>query len=846
MSRAISSARATPAVRWLALFAAAGWLGYFICSGAPQTQAEVFRSTIAFQGIALIPAALFGVYLLLRRRLPGGSPLDWPLLLFVAVYLLATAASVAWRVSLESTLILLLAVLVFYALSDLHFLDAVGLQRAFMLAAAVASLWALRNVAGDYLDWLRFAKSTTGGFHLGNLIPPTVPKVHGVSDHPNILGMTLVLAMPFYVLGACRPGRWWLRAFWGLMLFASLWAVFLTLSRGAWIGAAVAIVVTVAGVAVSSRSWSIADLRRAVMERSRTRTIIVAGAGVVVLLIIVAGVMIVAGSSARPQWLFRESLSPRRDVFDAGVSIFRDHLILGGGPGTFGLLYPEYSGAFPIHAVHAHNGFLQVGDDAGLVGLAALAVLLATLSWVIWQSYRRGNTEQRLLAVACAGALAGFAVHNLADAANIWKAALIGVAAVTAIAVKNYRSLPAHETDAPPSQASAVRRLRPLLPRGLLAIAFVALPLVWLPIDVAHRHYSHSVSQLAVGNVTGAISEAKQAVDLDPDFPAYQLQLGIAEGTAFAKGDVTSADRAIASLQKAVELEPRSAIGYANLARLLAGSGRNDEARAAALQARRYAGADDTVLLVAAGVLEDVGAGDDAVQAYASAITISPSIADSQFWQESDFRSRHYLDIIGYSLISLSPCATGALVAHIPSGAPSPSKLELPALRDGCSALVAGEPANLGGRIELAEISMALGDYATAHDLLTDAINRQPDSGHARTVMGDWYAAQGDLTRAREEWTTGGQLDDAESLLLLGESYPAGQVPPEVVDRLSRLAPSVAGGARSYAIGWVYFRMKFARQEPAGNVLLPGDWQNAVPSLYERIQQALAQWRAAG
>lgn len=44
----------------------------------------------------------------------------------------------------------------------------------------------------------------------------------------------------------------------------------------------------------------------------------------------------------------------------------------------------------------------------------------------------------------------------------------------------------------------------------------------------------------------------------------------------------------------------------------------------------------------------------------------------------------------------------------------------------------------------------------------------------------------------------------------------------------------------------VYYRMEFGRQEPAGNVLLPGDWQNAVPSLYDRILQGLEQWRNVG
>ena len=334
-----------------------------------------------------------------------------------------------------------------------------------MLAAAAASVWALWIVAGDYLDWLRFAKPTAG-FHLGDLFPPTVPKVHGVSDHPNILGMTLVLAMPFYVLGVYRPAASWVRAFWGLMLFAALWAVFLTLSRGAWIGAAVAIFATVAGLVITRRSWSIEELRRSLLAKSRMRMLLVGVGGAVLLLLVVIAVAILATeSSLRPQWLFRESLSPRRDVFDAGVSIFRDHTLLGGGPGTFGLLYPQYSGDFPIHAVHAHNGFLQVADDAGIVGLAALASSSRLLAGFSGRAIAEETPSSDLLAVACAAALAGFAVHNLADAANIWKAALIGVAAVTAIAVKNYRSLPATAVAAS-SSPTLLRRIMPLMCRA--------------------------------------------------------------------------------------------------------------------------------------------------------------------------------------------------------------------------------------------------------------------------------------------------------------------------------------------------------------------------------------------
>ena len=99
-----------------------------------------------------------------------------------------------------------------------------------MLAGAAAAIWALWNVAGDYKHWLDFARATGGGFHLGDLIPPTVPKVHGVSDHPNILGMTLVLIIPFYIVAAYRAPSLWER--WGAAaaLLAAAWAIFLMLS----------------------------------------------------------------------------------------------------------------------------------------------------------------------------------------------------------------------------------------------------------------------------------------------------------------------------------------------------------------------------------------------------------------------------------------------------------------------------------------------------------------------------------------------------------------------------------------------------------------------------------------
>jgi len=851
MNRGTWATAAPHLLRWAGLILAAGWLGYYICSGMPQVALYVFPRTITLHALTFAPAVIYAGYLLLRRRLPGGSPLDWPLALILIAYLAATAASVDWRVSLESTMLLLMAVLVFYVLSDLHFLDTLSLQRGLMLAGAVAAVWALWNVAVDYKHWLDLARATGGGFHLGDLIPPTVPKVHGVSDHPNILGMTLVLIVPFYIVAAYRAPSLWERCVWAAALLAAAWAIFLTLSRGAWIGGLAGAAATIAAMVLTTQAWPREALGRTdILRRLRQRRslLLLAASLAAAVLVVLAAVLLATRWEARPQWLFRESLSPRQDVFEAGVDMFRDHPLLGAGPGTFGLLYPQYSGEYPVHAIHTHNGYLQVAVDAGLVGLAALAVLAGVVAWLLWRSYRSGSTTQRLLVIACGGGLAGFAVHNLADAANYWKAPMIALAAVLAIAVRNYQDTP--DADRPPPSAGDPRtpvipKPARLLPRALMAVAMVALFVVWGRIDAAHYHYSESLEDLGDGRTFDAIREARRAAEMDPDLAIYQLQLGLTEGLAFTEeGPEAFLQQSIEHLRRGVELEPHSAIGYANLARALELEGDDEEAKAAALRAQSLAGADATVLLAAGDVLEDIGATAEAVETYSMAVTRMSQIADSAFWTGSQFRRDHYDEILQHSILALNPCAEGYLLTRAGTESPKPTTVDSAKLLEGCKLLVLSAPSNLSARVDLAEMLMASGEYKAAFDHLDFAVKRQPDLGRARTALGKWYTAQGDLERARKEWTLAGQLDQAEALVLLGDSYPVGQVPPEIIDRLEKLAPLTAGGARFYLIGILYYRMKFARESPS-TILMAGDWQDALPGEYEMIQQALQRWRKA-
>src|SRR3974390_1864421 len=104
---------------------------------------------------------------------------------------------------------------------------------------------------------------------------------------------------------------------------------------------------------------------------------------------------------------------------------------------------------------------------------------------------------------------------------------------------------------------------------------------------------------------------------------------------------------------------------------------------------------------------------------------------------------------------------------------------------------------------------MGQGQLDAARQHLDFAVQRQPDFGPARTELGRWYAEKGNLDEARHQWVIGGQLDEPESLLLLGQSYPAGQVPGDVRNRLQSLLGTVGSSVQDDLVSILYYRMHY-------------------------------------
>ena len=104
-----------------------------------------------------------------------------------------------------------------------------------------------------------------------------------------------------------------------------------------------------------------------------------------------------------------------------GLKIIHDYPILGIGPDTLGMIYPQYlSKVFKEKDEHRyfgnkktaeriHNDFLDVTVSRGLPGLGVYVWFLFAYARMVWKGCRKGNNSDKLLIIGfCTGCLAYF------------------------------------------------------------------------------------------------------------------------------------------------------------------------------------------------------------------------------------------------------------------------------------------------------------------------------------------------------------------------------------------------------------------------------------------------------
>jgi O-antigen ligase len=226
-------------------------------------------------------------------------------------------------------------------------------------------------------------------------------RAYGLTDHPNILGGLLALAL--LLIGGVLATEGRRVAPWAVaVLAAGAVALLLTFSRGAWISLVVGLVVTVA-------------MLTAAHDRIALRRLgVTCAAGALVMVPFVIPYRSAFGArtdtSGRSATEVR-SVNERTTLWDATTDIVRDHPTVGVGLGVLPLAMRDAEPHFAYSYQPASVVLLDVTAETGVLGgVAYLALLVAP--WVALLRRRLQWTPE--LAVA-SGALAALTVIGLFD-----------------------------------------------------------------------------------------------------------------------------------------------------------------------------------------------------------------------------------------------------------------------------------------------------------------------------------------------------------------------------------------------------------------------------------------------
>lgn len=356
-------------------------------------------------------------------------------------------------------------------------------------------------------------------------------------------------------------------------------------SRSAWL--AIAAVAIAGGVPIAWRQ------RRRLRAASRL-TLPSALAWLGVVAVVVLGVVLVL-----PRLTAVTSLLYRFALWRDTLAAWGSDPLLGIGPGfmPYARLAAAEDFSFPVRQPHSHNLPLGVLGDAGLVGLAAGVVLVATLLVVAgpWRSRTPiGRTAGLVLIGLGVGGL--FDDLTFIPGFDLLAIALIAVALLDAGAVRWVR----------PRPLPRVAKLA-LLPAGLATAVLLG---GMVTADAAAIAYRAGIDDAVGERWAEASAWMERSVEIDPWHPAGPAALAV---TADAAG---RPETARAASERATDLNPGGATGWANLSLLCEGAGAADCQAEAAHRAAATARYGSVESLNAALSLEDAGEAEAADHAY--------------------------------------------------------------------------------------------------------------------------------------------------------------------------------------------------------------------------------------
>lgn len=361
--------------------------------------------------VLLVACAGFWVLLTLSDDAkPELTPIHLLVLLYWGIATIATALSPVKMAALsgwvELTLLLLLFALCVRALRSPRLRS--WLITLYLHVALVISVYGLQQ---GYF----------GAAALATWVDPESPmsqlvRVYSYLGNPNLLAGYLLSAIALSLMAIFAWRGWLPKALALTMFVVNTDCLFLTYSRGGWIG----LLVTMFVLLVLLVYWWSAQLSP--FWRTWSLPILLGSSTVVLLL----AVMFVEPVRERFFSIFAgrgdSSNNFRINVWTSVMQMIRDRPLLGIGPGhsAFNKIYPIYQSP-RFSALSAYSILLEVAVEIGLIGLASFVwLLIVTFNQALLQlvRLRRLGSQDGFWLIGAVASLLGMLAHGMVD--TVW------------------------------------------------------------------------------------------------------------------------------------------------------------------------------------------------------------------------------------------------------------------------------------------------------------------------------------------------------------------------------------------------------------------------------------------
>ena len=246
------------------------------------------------------------------------------------------------------------------------------------------------------------------------------------------------------------------------------------------------------------------------------------------------------------------SLKVRAEYTQASLAMIRENPVFGVGPGQYGTVYMAYKEPAAEEVQMAHNCFLQLWAETGLVPLVSF-LLLCGLSLV---SAYRNRALSDIGKYSLCTALTGFYLHNAQDF-DLYVPSL-GYALFFILA-----QIPESPREEPSAPRKTLHRFLGYQLRFLSLSGAVLMVFLYYRISESMDRQEKAFRWAEAGNYALASAHMKEAVQLYPFLPTYFVN------SAQFHLCLRQFGQAGAAYQKALEMSPRNAMTWLLYARAL-------------------------------------------------------------------------------------------------------------------------------------------------------------------------------------------------------------------------------------------------------------------------------------